>query len=555
MREQNKKNILFAVIAIMLVFSLSGMKAKAAEDGLTEAKNGIVEILSGFMDPSGTFRCIKTSSGFLISNTDGNTYLLTTNHCAVVTNEEKAAYCTNNQLQIDLSSVQDSIKVIVKGDVITDAAIVAQSAESDFCILSVSDVIHEKTALKFGNNSELTTGMTVYAMGFEDDAAAKGAEYSSVDVLVREGIIQNLESNQGGVIYQQHSAIISVGNSGGPLLNAEGYVIGLNNSARSRAEEGIYFSLPINEIREVLDNYNINYSSKEKEETEKSFDSLLEKSQKKYKSGDYKRTSMEALEKAIQQAEELKAKPVISDEELKEVFDQLTAANQKLQKRMPLKEKIMVGLGIVIVLLLLCFLKVVLGYRKEKKASDMGTYGKKAQAREVITAEPEEEKHAADIQDIPKQTDNLAKEKRVTGFETDQDDDSDKTVILGMNRKSSDQTAGLGASEEKFLMREEMASLVKADGKETRIISQPVMGIGKSKDKSDIVIEGNPAVSRVHAQIIWKEQQYYVRDLGSANGTFLNHERIVPNENILLKNGDKLAFADAKFEFRTFKNV
>lgn len=84
------------------------------------------------------------------------------------------------------------------------------------------------------------------------------------------------------------------------------------------------------------------------------------------------------------------------------------------------------------------------------------------------------------------------------------------------------------------------------------MIAQPVMSVGKSTDKADIVIAGNLAVSRVHAQIIWKEQKYYVRDLESANGTFLNNERLAPNENMELKNGDKLIFADEEYEFKVF---
>ena len=227
---------------MILGFSDFKVQAEDVKDGLTEAKNGVVEILSGFTDSTGTFRCVKTGSGFLVSNTDGDTFLLTTNHCAALTNEEKAAYCNNIKLKTDVNNTQNLIKVVVKGDVMSDASVVAQSVESDFCLLSVSNVINEKSALKLGNNEELATGATVYAMGFDDDAAAKGAEYTSVDVSVREGTIQNLESNQGGAIYLQHSAMVTAGNSGGPLLNAKGYVVGMNNSAKSRPAEGIFFS-------------------------------------------------------------------------------------------------------------------------------------------------------------------------------------------------------------------------------------------------------------------------------------------------------------------------
>ena len=122
-----------------------------------------------------------------------------------------------------------------------------------------------------------------------------------------------------------------------------------------------------------------------------------------------------------------------------------------------------------------------------------------------------------------------------------------------MNKDTLDKTTLLHDTDEaKFLMRDEKAVLAKADGTKSAMIAQPVMSVGKSTDKADIVIAGNLAVSRVHAQIIWKEQKYYVRDLESANGTFLNNERLAPNENMELKNGDKLIFVDEEYEFKVF---
>ena len=299
MRKDKKKVIHFALVIGVMTLLLLGMEAYASEDRLAEAKNGIVEIMSGFTDSKGEFYCVKSGSGFVIDNTEGETYLLTTNYCAVVTDQEKTDFCAGKGLEIDLTNVQNRVKVIVKDDVTSEASIVAQSAEGDYCVLRTSSVINEKNSLRLGNSDELTTGMTVYAMGFEDDAAANGAEFTAVDVSVREGTIQNVESRQEGEIYQQHSAIISSGNSGGPLLNEAGYVIGMNNSLKSREEEGLYFSFPINEIREVLDNYDIDYYSIQRATAEKEMDSLYVEGKKKYKSGKFKKSSLAELENAM----------------------------------------------------------------------------------------------------------------------------------------------------------------------------------------------------------------------------------------------------------------
>ncbi len=510
-----KKIVIHCALVIgAMALLLLGMEAYASEDRLAEAKNGIVEIMSGFTDSKGEFYCVKSGSGFVIDNTEGETYLLTTNFCASVTDQEKTDFCTGKALEIDLTNVQNRVKVVVKDDVTSEASILAQSTESDYCVLRTSSVINEKIPLRLGNSDELTTGMTVYAMGFEDDAAANGAEFTAVDVSVREGTIQNVESRQEGCIYQQHSAIISSGNSGGPLLNTEGYVIGINNSSKSRAEEGLYFSFPINEIREVLDNYDIDYYSIQRAAAEKEMDSLYEEGKKKYKSGKYKKSSLAELENAMQQVDEIKNQAEISEEQVKNAVAELETAIEKLREKMPIKEKVMIGLGILNVLLLIWFLCIFLAYRKEKAAVS------KQNIRKPIHSE------------------------RITN-ETG-------TSVLEEETRAFNETTVFNDSGSTFSAGDKKAMLVRLKVGESMEIGKQGMSIGKSGTKADIVIEGNPSVSRKHAQITWQRQKYYIRDLGSANGTFINGERIPANEDRGLVNGDLVKLADEEFEFQEY---
>jgi len=50
-------------------------------------------------------------------------------------------------------------------------------------------------------------------------------------------------------------------------------------------------------------------------------------------------------------------------------------------------------------------------------------------------------------------------------------------------------------------------------------------------------------VSRKHAELFWKDNQWCVRDFNSTNGTFVNGERILPQQVVSLSNGTKLRFA------------
>jgi hypothetical protein len=72
--------------------------------------------------------------------------------------------------------------------------------------------------------------------------------------------------------------------------------------------------------------------------------------------------------------------------------------------------------------------------------------------------------------------------------------------------------------------------------------------IGRLQGSADYVID-NKAVGKIHAEIVKKGERFYIIDLNSVNGTFVNGERIVCNTETLIKNGDKIALANEVFTF------
>lgn len=79
------------------------------------------------------------------------------------------------------------------------------------------------------------------------------------------------------------------------------------------------------------------------------------------------------------------------------------------------------------------------------------------------------------------------------------------------------------------------------------LVTKPEFLIGKKEDAVDGVIAFNNAVSRVHCKIVFEGGQYYVIDLGSANGTFINGVRIQPDQKKQVKAGDKVQLANSAF--------
>ena len=79
-------------------------------------------------------------------------------------------------------------------------------------------------------------------------------------------------------------------------------------------------------------------------------------------------------------------------------------------------------------------------------------------------------------------------------------------------------------------------------------IDKPSFVIGRIKSQSDYV-SFNGAVGKLHAEITNKDGAYYMKDLNSRNGTFINGERIVSNVEHSLQNNDRIAFANSEYKF------
>lgn len=70
--------------------------------------------------------------------------------------------------------------------------------------------------------------------------------------------------------------------------------------------------------------------------------------------------------------------------------------------------------------------------------------------------------------------------------------------------------------------------------------------IGKKKDAVDGLIKAR-GISRLHGKISKEEGTYYLTDLNSTNGTFLNGGRLEVNEKARIRQGDIVGFADVKY--------
>lgn len=77
-------------------------------------------------------------------------------------------------------------------------------------------------------------------------------------------------------------------------------------------------------------------------------------------------------------------------------------------------------------------------------------------------------------------------------------------------------------------------------------VGLPVIHVGKPNDRipPDIDVAGFPnseIVSRIHADIRMEGDTYFIEDVGSANGTYINNNPLPPGNRHRLRSGDRIA--------------
>ena len=84
---------------------------------------------------------------------------------------------------------------------------------------------------------------------------------------------------------------------------------------------------------------------------------------------------------------------------------------------------------------------------------------------------------------------------------------------------------------------------------ETISINKPVFRLGKERQYVDYFIQNNPAVSRSHADIISRGNQYFVKDLNSKNHTYINGQTLPMLYEMEITDGDELKLGNEVFIF------
>ena len=178
-----------------------------------------------------TVRNAVSGSGFVISSNATSSYIVTNYHV--------------------INNVQD-IKVFFANGDSYDATLVGGEEDNDIAVLRIE--VGNLQTVTLGDSDALNVGENVYAIGNplgELTFTFTGGYVSAKDrsVTMSDGTVMNM---------LQTDTAINNGNSGGPLFNEYGQVIGivsakLSSSSSSEASvEGLGFAIPINDVRDMI---------------------------------------------------------------------------------------------------------------------------------------------------------------------------------------------------------------------------------------------------------------------------------------------------------------
>lgn len=119
-----------------------------------------------------------------------------------------------------------------------------------------------------------------------------------------------------------------------------------------------------------------------------------------------------------------------------------------------------------------------------------------------------------------------------------------ETTVLGVGSEAGETTV-LGASQAQIIK----PYLLRIKNNERIELNKPVFRIGKERSYVDYFVSDNTAVSRSHANIINRDNEFYIVDTNSTNHTYVNGSMIQSNVETKIEHGTKIRLANEDFEF------
>ena len=192
---------------------------------------------------------LGTGSGFIFTPFG---HVLTNHHVV----ESTTVVDRLGLLNVEVTLSVERIEVVLPGRELGQfvATVEAIDAELDLAVLSISG--GEMPYLALGDSDAASQGDAVRVYGFPFGNRVEVARSNLPDIVptvsASSGSLAATRSDDlGATAYLQTSATVNPGNSGGPMVDEDGYVLGVIR-LKLRDSDGIGFAIPVNSVKEFL---------------------------------------------------------------------------------------------------------------------------------------------------------------------------------------------------------------------------------------------------------------------------------------------------------------
>ncbi len=245
MRKLKKTAALFCAAALTL---LPAVPAFADFD--QSVLDGVVLLYSGAPDEDGAMEYWR-GTGFFVGEEGENPEYIITN-CHVVEEYILAGEALGGGELYVMFDESDQ----------EEAYLVVYDYAKDVAVLKLAEPTKKRTPLLLKEENEEALGSEVYAVGYPLAADVTIQAVTSAgknDATVTTGSISRFltESGTGRKLIQTDVAL-SGGNSGGPLVNGEGAVIGVSTGG-SKIDQNLFYAVSSSDVKFLLDQNNIPY--------------------------------------------------------------------------------------------------------------------------------------------------------------------------------------------------------------------------------------------------------------------------------------------------------
>ncbi|MCI8678746.1 MAG: FHA domain-containing protein [Lawsonibacter sp.] len=244
-----KRNRIAAALLAALLLAVTALPAFA--DFNQETLNGIVMITTGAPDKDGKMSYWR-GTGFFVGTAGENPQYIVTN-CHVVEEFILAGKALGG----------GELHVRFDKDDEAEAYLVDYDAEKDVAILRLADATDKRSSLQMRVPSEDSLGSEAYAVGYPaaaDLTVTAVNSFSQKDATVTTGSISRFLTESGtGRKLIQTDASLGGGNSGGPLIDGTGAVIGIS-TAGSKLDSNLFYAVSVSEVLPLLDKNSIPYT-------------------------------------------------------------------------------------------------------------------------------------------------------------------------------------------------------------------------------------------------------------------------------------------------------